>query len=235
MSNNAIYARIANNGNIKLGSHMGTFSKLYSDAVFDTKYGPVTGTCGGHCEGCKNKCYVKASYRYDSVINCHARNTLAFRNNILEAFEQIWRQLERKRKPYETVRINQSGEIETFNEFTLWIETAIRHPETNFYLYTKNYDVIRDAVKYRVDVPENFTVLISIWHEYGIKEYFEFKHLAWIKAFVYMDGFNYSAYGLDIETTCKAYENGKLNHDITCERCQKCINSQFKVIGCNEH
>ena len=231
-----VKAKIASNGNIKLGAHMGTFSKLYGNDTFDTVFGPVTGTCGGHCEGCKHACYVRKSYRYGSVINGHARNTLAFRENLDNAFFDIISQLRRKRKPFKQIRINQSSEIESFAEFVWWIVTARENPDTDFYIYTKNYEVVREVINQRVSVPENFTCLISIWHEYGIAEYLEFSSQKWIKAFVYMDGFDYSAYGLVIETMCTAYdENGKLNHDITCDKCQKCIRSRFKIIGCLEH
>lgn len=97
---NRIFARLASKGNIKLGASMGTFSKLYSDREFNTQYGTVKGTCGGHCEGCRNACYVAKSYRYGSVINGHARNTLAFRSDLEGSFEAIDRQLTRKRKPF---------------------------------------------------------------------------------------------------------------------------------------
>jgi hypothetical protein len=229
-------ARIASNGNIKLGKLMGTFSKLFGNDTFDTKYGKVSGTCGHHCEGCKGKCYVRKSYRYGSVINGHARNTLAFRNNLDEAFYQINLQLSRKRKPFQFIRINQSGELESTTELVWWIVTARKNPNTAFYLYTKNFEAVREVANSNIKVPDNFTVLISVWHEYGITEYNEFKHLPWIKCFVYCDGFDYEAHGLQIETMCKAYdEKGKMNHDITCDKCKKCIKSQFKIIGCNEH
>lgn len=85
-------------------------------------------------------------------------------------------------------------------------------------------------------MPENITVNVSIWHEYGLKEYQELKGYSFIKAFIYDDGFNYAVHGLKIETYCTAYDNaGKLNHDITCNKCMKCIKSPFKTIGCYDH
>ena len=238
MSINEIKARIASGGNIKLGSQMGTFSKLAGDEIFQTKYGPVFGSCGKYCKYCKgrDKCYVFKSYRYGSVINGQARNTLAFRIDLEQAFSDIQGQLSRKRKPFKNIRINQAGEIENTQELINWIATASMFPDTYFYLYTKNFDAIREVVKIGFPVPDNFTVLVSIWHEYGIPEYMEFRHLSWIKAFIYDDGFNYSEYGLEIETYCKAYnEAGKLDHNVTCEKCQKCLRSKYKLIGCYSH
>ena len=233
---NRIFARIASNGNIKLGQSMGTFSKLYSNKFFETLFGKVQGTCGNHCEGCEGPCYVGKSYRYPSVVNGHARNTLAFRNDLNGSFEAIDKQLSRKRKPFKDVRINQSGEIESTTELLFWIVTARKHPETKFFLYTKNYEAVREIANSKVVVPSNFTCNISIWHEQGIAEYNEFKHLSWIRAFAYDDGYDYKAHGLEIETYCKAYDkSGKLDHKVTCDVCRKCIDRDVKVTGCYEH
>lgn len=221
-------------GNIKLGN-MATFSKLYGNNTFQTKYGSVSGSCGKHCEGCKSACYVRKSYRYPSVIENHAKNTVAFRTDLNGSFNQIDEQLNRKRTPFKTIRINQSGEIETAMELLKWIMLAKKHPESNFYIYTKNFQALKSAMKSDIEIPSNFTILISVWHEYGLKEFETFKDYPFIKAFVYMDGFKYDEKGLNIETTCKAYENGKMNHAITCDKCKKCFTKTFKVIGCHEH
>lgn len=223
-------------GNIKLGN-MGSFSKLAGDGIFRTKSGEfVSGSCGKHCEGCRGACYVFKSYRYPSVIENHAKNTKAFRENQKQAFADIKEQLSRKKKPFKVVRINQSGELESFIELVRWIELARDFPETSFYLYTKNYEAVKTVAKNElVTVPKNFTLLVSIWHNYGICEYNQLKKYPWVKAFVYMDGYNYEEQNINIETTCKAYDMGKINHNITCDKCKKCFDSQFKVIGCKEH
>ena len=227
-------ARLAG-GNIKLGN-MATFSKLYGDMTHHSKkWGDVVGSCGGHCAGCKNACYVRRSYRYPSVVDGHARNTLAFRENIVKAFSDIDGQLSRKRTPFDVVRINQSGEIETAFELLLWVRLAQKHPETRFYVYTKNYEAVYTLASGAEIVPDNFTILISVWHEYGLKEYRLFENLPYIKAFAYMDGYDYEEAGLHIETTCKAYEGGKLNHAITCDKCKKCFAGRARVIGCHDH
>ena len=88
-------------------------------------------------------------------------------------------------------------------------------------------------------VPKNLTILVSIWHDIGIQVYRVLRHIPNIKAFVYDDGtFDYTAYGIDITTWCKAYdENGKLDHNVTCDKCRKCFNRGkcSKVIGCKAH
>ena len=224
-------------GNIKLGN-MGSFSKLYGNDTFTTPYGDVTGTCGKHCDGCKEHCYVRKSYRYGSVIKNHAKNTLAFRNDMIRAFTDLHLQLTRKRKPFDVIRINQSGEIETTAELCSWIDLARRHPETHFYIYTKNYFAVFEMIALLTPdyIPDNFTILISIWHEIGVNEYKLLSGYSFIKAFVYLDGFDYAKYDIIPDTGCFAYDKyGKLNHDITCDRCRKCFNRIHNVIGCAAH
>ena len=88
-------------------------------------------------------------------------------------------------------------------------------------------------------IPVNMTILISVWHECGLKEYQRLSRYENIKAFVYDDGgFDYSGNGLNIQTWCKAYdENGKLDKNITCQKCKKCFNhnANCKCIGCKAH
>lgn len=224
-------------GNIKLGN-MGSFSKLYGNDTFETPYGNVTGTCGNHCIGCKKDCYVRKSYRYGSVIKNHAKNTLAFRMDLKRAFTDLNNQLKRKRKPFDTIRINQSGEIETTQELIEWVELARLHQESNFYIYTKNYFAVFDMITELGSdyIPDNFTILISIWHEIGINEYKLLSGYSFIKGFVYDDGFDYATYDIKAETGCFAYDsNGKLNHNITCDKCRKCFNRTHKIIFCAAH
>ena len=224
-------------GNIKLGN-MGSFSKLYGDDVFITKYGEMRGTCSGHCDGCKKYCYVRKSYRYGSVINNHARNTRAFRTDLKRSFDDLHAQLSRKRKPFDVIRINQSGEIETTAELCCWVDLAARHPESRFYIYTKNFLAVFEMIAAigADNIPDNFTILISVWHEYGVNEYKVLKNHSFIKAFVYCDGYDYSKHGIVFDGDCKAYnEAGKLDHNITCDKCKKCFNRSTKCISCNAH
>lgn len=232
---------IKSNGNIKLGNRIGTISKLAGNGIFHVNDNgheyDIQGSCGEFCSECGNRsgCYVFKSYRYGSVIKGHARTTKAFREDLDKAFKDMHDQLCRKRKPFEVVRVNQSGELESAAEFDNYRKLAKLHPETTFFFYTKAYKYVIDSLLTN-GLPDNMVVLCSIWHEYGIKEYLQVRHIKNVKAFVYDDGFDYSKYGLQIETYCNAYDhNGKLNHEITCERCRKCYNKTCKVIGTFPH
>ncbi len=223
-------------GNIKVGA-IWTFSLLMGDNVYHTVYGDVTGTCGKHCSGCKARCYVKKSYRYLSVIKGHARNTVAMRLDPFAVADALSLQIQRARKRPVACRLHQSGEIENLAQFLAYCRIAKENPDMPLYIYTKNYKVVVPALLAGF-VPGNLTVLISVWHENGIKEFNRVKHLDNVKAFVYIDGFNYTALGMNITTMCAAYDkDGKMNHSITCDVCQKCFNraAGSKCVGCYDH
>ena len=246
-------------GNIKVGN-IATFSTLPSDREFETKYGIVKGTCDKccceHCgyakDGKRPPCYVFKSHRYQSVIDSQARNTLSIRNNTELAFQQLSDSLKRKRKMPTAARYHQSGEFEINSgngerELTGMCKVAVDHPRMPFYDYTKAYGVVIPALL-NGDVPRNLTIDISIWHEQGIEEYLSVAHLPNVKAFVYCDknkdpinGWGveeYAQHGIIIQTFCGAYDfHGKMNHNVTCDRCTKCFNrsSKAKVIGTWDH
>lgn len=251
-------AKLVYGGNIKLGKRTATWSVLYGDTMHTVKkLGglKVKGTCGKHCKYCGHcqagkkwaPCYVAKSYRYTSVVFRHAINTLWLREDPDAVYETLKKQISRKKIPLVFVRINQSGEFENLKQFQIWEKLAADFPNIKFWCYTKNYDVVVPELL-AGNVPENLTILISIWHMQGIKAYKMVEHLSNTKAFVYCDknhdpenGWGeeeYAKHGIIIGTYCKAYdEKGKLNHDITCEVCNKCFNrvACCKVVGCNDH
>lgn len=228
-------------GNIKTGADIGTWSTLFGN---DDYYIPelkaiVSGTCGKHCELCKHVCYVRKSYRYDSVRYRHAVNTVLLRQDVNAVYETLHGQLARKRKPFKVIRINQSGEHESIEQFRLWSRLAADFPKTEFFGYTKAYDIVLPELL-AGNVPTNHTVLISIWHENGIAEYKQVCHLPNVKAFVYLDDVwtveKYQEYGIVIDSFCKAYDDaGKLNKAVTCDKCKKCFDRMHQVVGCYSH
>ena len=159
------------------------------------------------------------------------------RSDIGKAFNDIRLQLSRARRKPSAVRIHASGEIETTQELREWLTTAIMTPGIPFYIYTKAYEVL-DGVLSSMDtrlIPKNFFINVSIWHEDGIAIYNKWKHLDCIRAFVYDDGYDYSRL-LKIDCYCPAYDkNGKLSHDLTCDKCKICFQKKAKVCGCYSH
>ena len=254
-------------GNIKLGASIASFATLAGNGTFHTKYGDVKGTCDGVCEHCGlisdgskiPPCYVfKAYKRYTSrkdgscsVIDGHARNTLSIMTDPDLSFRQLSDALSRKKTPITACRYSESGEIPKGEigkvVFRYMCRTASEHPELPFYIYTKRYDVVIPALL-NGEVPINLVVLFSVWHEQGAMEFLTVAHLPNVKAFVYCDknsdpvnGWDeeeYAKIGIMIQTWCMAYKaKGKMNHDVTCDKCQKCFNHRncHKVIACWDH
>jgi len=233
-------ARFNKKGNIKTGASIWTWSKLKGNKPIETtKHGAIIGTCGKYCAGCESACYVNSSYRYPSVKNGHARNTIAFRTDLDGSFKELCAQIENAKNKPSIIRINQSGEIETPVELLNWVLTAKKYSSIKFYLYTKNLDAVRMVIntfENGATIPGNITILISVWHEYGVQDFQDLKQYDFIKAFVYDDGYNYTAAGLEIDSYCMAYDAaGHLDHNITCDKCKKCFNRIHKVIGCYDH
>jgi hypothetical protein len=232
--------KIVGGGNIKLGDNplFGSWSTMKGDSNeirYVKKYGgSCFGTCGDCAKNCSESCYVNASYRYGSVIQRHAVNATYIREDLKKTFEILDDQLTSKKKKFEIIRINQSGELTGYQELKSWVELATKHQETKFYVYTKNYNAVTKLINNEVPVPGNFTILISIWHDQGVKEFKRWKDLPYIKAFVYDDGEMH----INPQTYCKAYDDsGRLDHNISCEKCKKCFNrnSNHKIIACKSH
>lgn len=226
-------------GNIKLGN-MGTISKLYgNDVRIVPGIGPIKGSCGSYCAGCKKACYVAKSYRYPSVILSHARTTQAIRSNIYDYFQSLQKQIDRKKKPYDIIRINQSGELESYDELIQYNVLAFFNPGIEFYVYTKRYDLLKRFTNEGEIFCDNFHVLISVWGENGIQEYLELSEKQNVNAFVYRNheytnGY-YNEHGLQINKECNAYKNRKLNKAVTCDKCRKCFTGSCNVIACDDH
>lgn len=250
--------------NIKLGN-MGSWAELFGDCNWYIPELDVTvkGTCGEHCKGCFNPdnpkcsaCYVAKSYYMHtnrkpdgslgdiltdkcSVKRGHAYRTIAMTMFPQDLLESLDKQLTNKKKKFKVVRINESGELTCYEDLALWCELGKRHPETVFYLYSKNYKVVRQALINGI-VPENLFINISIWHKFGISEYLEMKDHPQIRAFCLVDKKwtkeTYYSKGVEITSMCGAYdEKGKMNHAVTCAKCKKCFSSNNKCVGCFEH
>lgn len=236
-------AKFVKNGNIKIGNTMWSWNKLAGKG----EIAGCQGTCGEHCNGCYNEedpskspCYVFKSYNIygwdnSTVVKAHIRNTNVMRENVEKAFNDIRLQLKRARKKPSAVRIHAAGELETAHELKGWIETAKMAPDIPFYIYTKAYEVLDEVLSSMDVIPQNFFVNVSVWHENGIDIYNQWKHLDNIRAFVYDDGYDYSEL-IKMDCYCPAYDkNGKLSHELTCDRCRICFQKKAKVCGCYSH
>lgn len=226
-----------NYNNIKLG-RIASWSTVYGTKPIFVKLlnGYVQGTCGNECgnkkDGCEQHCYVDKSYWKPAVVLGHARNTIGLRTAREKVFNDLDKQLTRS-KVIDKVRLNQSGDLESEDEFLMWCRLAQKHPKVKFYIYTKQYKYVERALLAGM-APMNFQVNYSIWHKKGINEFNKVKHIDNVSAFVYDDGKLFIK--VPEKSYCKAYdEKGKLDHNVSCAKCGKCYNHLFKVIGCKEH
>lgn len=234
------------NGNVKVGNIL-TFNKLAGK----NEINGCVGSCGKHCVGCwdvnnwkKSPCYVAKSYvQYgNGVINSHIVNTVAMREDPQKTVEELNKQLQRKRT-LKTVRQHSSGELESAEELRSWMWLAKQNPNRLFYVYTKAYEILDEVLgsMKRKDIPENYFINISVWHENGIDSYNKWKNIPTVRAYVYDDeSFDYNAAGLKLSGRCPAYrkdEKGrvKLYHDLTCDKCGICFQKKAKVISCLSH
>lgn len=240
-------ACLSKSGNIKLGNEtVYSWSKLAGNITYivNASNGAFVckGTCGNFCNGCGDlvkdskgnyslpSCYVFKSYRYSSVVASQMRNTIAMRNDMDGLFLRFYWQIKKAKKKPTIVRINQSGEIESKEEFSHWCDLAKQFPDIKFWIYSKAFQYINVE-----EMPENMFLNVSVWHEYGVSEYFTFSEKSnQVNAFVYDDGYDYSSKGLVFNTRCNAYKGGKLNHSITCKKCGKCF-KKSGVIACEDH
>jgi len=222
-------------GNTKVGE-IPTFSTLMGDYTYKKLTGKlknIKGTCG-NCGSCKKACYVRASYRFPSVIYSQAVNTWGMRNELDKVERDLAAQI--KRRDIKVYRINQSGELENEEQLAMWCRLAEAFPETRSYLYTKMYGLVEKFLKAGL-VPKNLTILYSVWKDQGVKEYERVKDLPNVKAFVYDDG----DVRLETKIYCPAYvipegSTRAVRRPIHCDHCRLCIDKPTaKVIGCHDH
>ena len=123
----------------------------------------------------------------------------------------------------------------------MWL--AKQNPKRIFYVYTKAYEILDEVLgsMKKEDIPKNYYINVSVWHEHGIDCYNRWKHIPTIRAYAYDDEtFDYEKAGLHIDGKCPAYrknEKGKvkLYHDLTCDKCKLCFQDKAKVLTCLSH
>lgn len=223
-------------GMMAIGYMPGSGVLTYNDGV------PVTdclGTCGAvDCSGCQKACYaVSMIKRYRDARNHRIENTLQLRADINKHFDDIRAAILRDK--IRVVRYTDSGEIESYLQFMKLVNLALGLPSVRFYLYTKNYAVLREYFGRgdRFELPSNLVVLISIWEDLGEKEFQEFRHHKNIKAFAVKPA------TVKPEVMCPAYKKDpntgrvKLNKEMTCVKCGLCTGARggAQIIGCLEH
>lgn len=212
------------------------------DLIF-LQNGTLVSDCVGTCKnvdcsqcGQRGVCYAIDSYtQYPAVTKNRVENTMQLRENIDQHFEDIYNTAVKNK--VEIIRYTESGEIEDYRHFEYLLRLTNRLPEVQVYVYTKNYEVLREYFGKGLELPDNLTILVSVWGDQGVAEYNEFKNHKNIKCFAVKSSIPYDA-------VCPAYkedENGKVhrvhNDAVKCGNCGLCTGKVpgVKVIKCVEH
>lgn len=236
-------------GNSKLGKGIYSFSTLPGNKKNliwignKTLLTEIPGTCSKHCNDCFNGgCYAVNSARlhHNAVIRAWAENTLLLRNGAGQLFAQIHEFIAKKNsKFYETGedkyrrvrtwRWNVSGEIENLNQLIMMDKLAAQHPEVQFGIYTKNYEVLEEFMKRSngAGTQPNFTINVSEWH--GVASAFLAKYPGQFNVFEFDDSNRKESEFPEVQALhCpgvdkKGHHAKDINGNaITCDRCNRC-------------
>lgn len=202
-------------GNNKIGDNVLTCSTLPGSKPLSNKegkiYTDVHGTCHGCCEGCngceENGCYaINYVKRWcKSCIPAYADNTVLLRNDMERFFYELHREIEKAKEPI--VRPNISGEMDSFEFYVGWWETAKKYEDKQFYNYTKRFEWLEELPQ----LP-NFVNNVSIFlgnydNPYGYPE------------FIFDDGSDPS---LAKVFHCPAVSKEGKPTGIKCKQCRRC-------------
>lgn len=111
-----------------------------------------------NCQYCNGLCYNnKFEYGKKHKAISELRVLLAY---ILER-EALANKIIRASKFFNTFRINSNGEIHSEEMLTFWINIAKRKKDTNFYTYTKSYELFEEYLA-TSKLPKNMNVNMSM-------------------------------------------------------------------------
>lgn len=251
-------------GNSKIGKTIYAISTLPGDKEHMLRLSTgelltdIPGTCSGHCDECFNHgCYAvnSAKLHHNAVIPSWAANTILLREGKL--FDEVEKFIAAKNAKYAKTgnlddaqirifRINVSGEIRDESDLESWNAIALKHPEINFGIYTKNYEALEAFMKLRGDTAPNFVINVSQWH--GVADEFLAKYPGKFNVFEYDDSNRKSNTLSDDEIARLAAEphcpavtikgHHALTADgnpITCDMCKRCYRKTGKVTAVYDH
>lgn len=242
-------------GNRKIGKGIWSFSTLpgnKDNLLFVKGKGLLTavpGTCSHYCTDCfNNGCYAvrDAKLHSNACIPAWGENTLLLREAPQRLFSEIdmfitvrnAKYIQTKDEKYhkvQTWRWHVAGEIESLAQLEMMNQIALKHPEVNFGVYTKNFDVLEKYIKVHgsKEIAENFIINVSEWH--GVAKKFLKKHPGIFNVFEYDDS-NLKDCSLSEKEIARlaktphcpaVMKNGthRLDKDgnpVTCDHCKRC-------------
>lgn len=136
-----------NKGNSKLGSNIMVINL------------PAVVTCRPDAP-CKKVCYAnKGTFLFPNVKNCYANNLESFLSSPETAEMDILQQL-----PFMGfVRLHASGDFINYNYLDMIIRICKQLPNVKFMAYTKKYELFNDWLNEGRTIPNNLTIIFSLW------------------------------------------------------------------------
>ncbi len=207
-------------GNSKMGN-IPAFNLLPSDEFLklgnSTQLTNIMGTCGKHCELCKNDCYAVRSIKlhHNSTIKGYAANTVIMRQDPDKLRTEIKEFCDKNIVKY--FRFHTAGELESIEQLKTYCEICKDSPDVIFYIYTKAFDLLQEWTDKGETFPENFVINLSMWrdnmNDVSCKIRFD------NNIFIYDDG---SENMSDIYH-CPATDKNGHETGVTCAMCRRCM------------
>lgn len=121
-----------------------------------------------NCAGCMHFCYeLKAYLVHGSVLLSRCRNYVLMKYDRERAFDDIDKQLKRKKTDFKWFRWHVGGEILDYDYFCRMVKLAIDNPTWNFYTYTKMYGIVNTWIARhggsKECLPDNLKIMFSEW------------------------------------------------------------------------
>lgn len=244
-------------GNNKIGKTIWSFAtvpgnKKHKPTLNDgSVLSNVHGTCSKYCENCAKNgaCYAWRDFmlHHNVCVEAWSENTNLLRSGkLFDELDKFITKANSKEIKVKTFRINTSGEIENMLQLQGWNDLALKHPEVNFGVYTKNYDAIEEFIQNGNNIADNLVINISQWHHVADK--FLSKYPGLFNIFEYDDS-NRKHNTLSEEdkdrlaslTHCPAV--GKDGHHaktkdgtlITCDMCKRCYTKTGRTTAVYSH
>ena len=110
---------------------------------------------------CKDRCYARFAYRcYKQTRRAYDENTKLVQKNLIRFENQMnaWLDLYHP----QVFRIHVSGDFCSYEYLLAWSRVIRKHPDTLFFCFTKQWDIVREYMKSHHLMP-NFTIILSAW------------------------------------------------------------------------
>ena len=120
---------------------------------------------------CRNGCYaLKGRYLFSNVNLPQWRNLYFFNNDPVGFFNQIEKELTEadNLRPWRWFRWHESGDIVNYDYFCHMVDIARKFKNINFMCFTKKYSIVNQWIDENGKLPNNLTVIFSIWGCYGM-------------------------------------------------------------------